>query len=149
MVCQDCDYFDEDDKWGRKGYCKYHRKYYYPEDSTCSKFEKKTGSGTGCYLTTACCEYKGYEDDCYFLRTLRTFRDTYMKDLEGGQTLIDDYYKTAPQIIEKIESAKAFDEYEYIFGIVEKCVHLIENCEYEQTLSEYTHMVIALKNKYL
>lgn len=149
MTCQHCKYYDEEDRWGRKGYCSYHRRYFYPEDDVCSKFEKKSESG-GCFLTSACCEYKGYADDCYELTTLRGFRDGFMKTMGGGQVIIDEYYKIAPVILEKINSSSDKEkEFDYIYSVVEKCVSLIEKNDNERALTEYIAMVNVLRNKYL
>ena len=49
-----------------KGLCSRLGDYHYPNDS-CSKQSdvSRIGGGSICWLTTACCEYKGLEDNCF------------------------------------------------------------------------------------
>jgi len=99
-----------------------------------------------CMLTNACIEAKGLPDDCTELTTLRSFRDKYIKSLPNGVEIIDNYYKIAPEIIEKInKGSNSEDTYEYVFGVVTKCVELIQRNENEKALSEYVDMVNTLR----
>ena len=60
MPCASCKYYDENERWGSKGYCSYYRQYVYPDDRTCSHYQ----AYGGCIFTTACCSYLGLPDDC-------------------------------------------------------------------------------------
>jgi hypothetical protein len=58
-----------------------------------------------CFLTTACVEHAGLPDDCYELRTLRTFRDRYVSRLANGPALLAEYYTDAPRLVRAIQSS--------------------------------------------
>lgn len=62
------------------------------------KLHSEKDSSNGCYLTTACVEYKGLSDSCKELTLLRNFRDNYMKN--NSSTDIDKYYQVAPRIVD-------------------------------------------------
>lgn len=53
-----------------------------------------------CFLTTACCDLIGLDDDCFELRTLRNFRDRALPSLPGGSRDVALYYAAAPVILE-------------------------------------------------
>ena len=89
---------------------------------------KEGSSSGGCYLTTACVEHKGLADDCVELSTLREFRDSYMKEIPTGEKEVQEYYETAPEIVDAINrSNDAECVYEAIYSdIIEPCVKLIQ-----------------------
>ncbi|MBQ2737374.1 MAG: hypothetical protein IJF38_01685 [Clostridia bacterium] len=120
---------------------------------SCNHFLAKSNSSnsgynsgsSGCFLTSACVDYLGKEDDCYELTTLRIFRDEYLKATEEGMELIKNYYEVAPSIVEKINASDKKDEYyTFIFEIVKKCIFYIENDEKENATAEYKRMVEIL-----
>ena len=83
-------------------------------DKKCAKLEKggqmyefdaMTGKCKKCFLTTACVENLGLEDDCFELQALRRFRDGPLQDLAGGQQDIERYYRVAPRIVAQIMGA--------------------------------------------
>ncbi|MEM9842953.1 MAG: CFI-box-CTERM domain-containing protein, partial [Pseudomonadota bacterium] len=55
-----------------------------------------------CFLTTAAVETIGLADDCWELKTLRKFRDTWLAQQPGGMQDIKRYYRHAPAIAEKL-----------------------------------------------
>lgn len=57
---------------------------------------------TPCFFTTACCDELGLSDDCWELRTLRQYRDTYLSAAEGGPSDIAAYYEIAPRVLDGI-----------------------------------------------
>ena len=81
-------------------------------------------SGGGCFITTACVEYMNLADDCYELKTLRKFRDEYMLKHENGINLAQNYYETAPKIVEILKTKQNAKEifnnlyYDYIIPSV-------------------------------
>lgn len=82
------------------------------------------------------------------LTKLRHFRDNYMKSTEYGKTLVEEYYKVGPKIVEAIDASECrATYYEEIYQIVEKCVSLIDAGEMEKTLEEYVAMVNDLKKR--
>lgn len=58
-----------------------------------------------CFLTTACCELIGLDDDCFELRALRAFRDKVLPALPGGASDIAAYYAAAPLILAAMRQA--------------------------------------------
>ncbi|VAV97315.1 hypothetical protein MNBD_ALPHA06-1298 [hydrothermal vent metagenome] len=58
--------------------------------------------GADCYLTTACCDAIGLDDDCWELTQLRRFRDVELIKLPGGRREIKQYYQSAPAIVSKL-----------------------------------------------
>lgn len=94
------------------------------------------GASGGCFLTTACCEYKGLPDNCEELQTLREFRDTYVPEF-----LVVEYYKTAPAITKMLDDKQL----EYIYGVVCECVRDIKQGRKESALNRYTNMFTELK----
>jgi len=57
---------------------------------------------SGCFLTTAACDTVGLADDCWELRTLRTFRDGWLSAQMDGLDDIERYYKLAPKIVQRV-----------------------------------------------
>lgn len=147
MSCKNCKYFDENETSGSKGYCEWHRTYVY-EDDNCNRFEKRDSSG-GCFITSACCNYKGFPDNCYELTVLRKYRDTFLKKTKHGKDLINEYYRIAPSIVECINSHPDKETiYSDIYERISKCVSLIEKNELEIVCKLYEQMVTELKSKY-
>jgi hypothetical protein len=56
----------------------------------------------GCFITTACCDILGLNDDCFELRTLRRYRDDVLAARRGGAADISRYYALAPVILRAI-----------------------------------------------
>ena len=151
-TCYDCMYMDRRDCQSGflvdRYYCSEMKRYISRNTTACGRFVQRTDSG--CYLTSACTEYKGLPDDCYELTTLRAFRDEYVLRLEGGKKLVDKYYATAPAIVEKINASEKKDEiltktYDYIL----KCVKLIKEENNEAALELYKDMVEKFSLKFL
>ena len=133
------DYIDSDIS---KEYCRY--------DGRGCPIKENRSSSSGCYLTTACVEHKGLEDDCMELSTLREFRDTYMKELPTGNEEIQEYYETAPGIVDAINKSEDADcVYEAIYAdVIEPCVKLIQSGKNEEAHEMYRKMVQDLKKQY-
>jgi hypothetical protein len=55
-----------------------------------------------CFITTACCEALGLDDDCFELRTLRRYRDQVLAVKPGGRSEIAAYYRLAPLILARL-----------------------------------------------
>lgn len=147
IACKNCENYDTSIGSGYKYYCTYYKTYYYDDDS-CRNFKLK-GSG-GCFLTSACCTHKGLADDCYQLTVLRRYRDEQLTKTEEGQQLIEQYYSVAPEIVKAIETSDDKEmAYEYIFSVIEQCVQLIEEKDFNQTLQIYKGMVEFCSKKYL
>ncbi len=76
-------------------------------------FHLESNENTGCFLTTACVEYAGLSNECNELETVRHFRDTYIQNLVDGDSILTDYYATAPLIVQRI---KSLPNQEKVFG---------------------------------
>jgi hypothetical protein len=61
-------------------------------------------SPEGCFITTACCESIGLDDDCFELRTLRRYRDEVLAQTPRGVEAIARYYALAPQILARLRA---------------------------------------------
>lgn len=111
-----------------------------------SGFEKKQF----CYITTAVCETLGKPDNCYELTMFRQFRDGYLRKQPDGETLIQEYYKEAPQIIQRID--KLEDSRATYQGIWEEhlkpCLSLIEHGEDDACKEQYVQMVRTLEKQF-
>lgn len=100
---------------------------------------QNSGFSLGCFLTTACCEYKGLEDDCEELTILRNFRDTYVP-----HDLVEEYYRIAPNICIKIQGDK--ETLEHIYNIIKACVEDIKADRKQSAMNRYINMVNELRN---
>ena len=104
-------------------------KYYKPDGKNShSKPGSGAGSGSeGCYLTSACVAARGLPDHCEELRTLRSFRDGYLSQQPEGPAEIEQYYATAPNIVEAINQLPdAMEIWNRIYEeLVEPCVQMI------------------------
>ena len=98
--------------------------------------------GISCFLTTACCEYKGLPDDCEELEILRAFRDKHVPTDE-----VEEYYRIAPEIVDKIKGRP--DKLEVIWDTVRSCVVDIQHGEFDNAHSKYRDMVTNLQKELL
>ena len=116
-----------------------------------SKWDGSQGSNNktsedGCYLTTACVEARGLPDDCEELTILRQFRDTYLKNREGGEQEIEQYYKTAPRIVHQINAGKNAGEiWNSVYEeMVAPCVQMILQGREEDAFWHYRSCALKL-----
>ena len=105
--------------------------------------------GKFCYLTTACTQFKGLPDDCDELTTLRTFRDTFLRALPDGDTLVDLYYRRAPFILAGINRQKNKEDiYEALYKVIRFCVKAVKEGNNELALHTYKTAVEQLNHQY-
>jgi hypothetical protein len=64
--------------------------------------DKKCEPPESCFITTACCQAMGLDDDCFELRTLRRYRDHVLSKRPGGAGDIALYYELAPLILTRL-----------------------------------------------
>ncbi len=103
-----------------------------------------------CFITTAVCLGVGKPDDCEELMVMRAFRDNWLRKQPDGQALIEDYYRVAPGIVEKIDQQpnrasifrELYDKY------VLPCVQSAQSQDYIESERIYVDMVNSLKEKY-
>ncbi len=124
----------------------------YRENEPDSSGSSSSGGGkSGCFISTACVVARGLPDDCLELKTLRTFRDTYVKGLPEGHRIVADYYTTAPLITKKIDGSKNRN---LIYGdlydrLVARSVNLIQAGKPDEAFKNYQSIVEGLKASYL
>lgn len=106
---------------------------------------RSSGSG-GCYLTTACVVAKNLPDDCVELQTLRSFRDGYLSGTEAGKRDIEQYYRTAPKLVEALDRLSDREQiYDRIYAeLVSPCVALIQAQKNEEAYRLYRDYTLSL-----
>jgi hypothetical protein len=120
--------------------------------------KKKTGSNPKaskgkkdlmCFLTSACVDFYGLQDNSYELNTLRAFRDDYMSGSETGKHLVEEYYSVAPLIVTKIDNdPNAHLQYRYIYRQVIKACCFIDANKNQAAAAVYVAMVNKLRGRY-
>lgn len=126
---------NEDGRWRKKR-----------SDTGKSKGSKGQGKKekSGCFLTTAACQYKGLSDDCYELTLMREFRDTKLLSSAEGQALVADYYNRAPELVPLLEDRLIAERvWEQICSIVK----LIEDKRSAAAIESYEAMVLLLEQE--
>jgi len=103
----------------------------------------------GCYLTTACVNYKGLDDNCSELTAMRLLRAHYVNET-GYVELINEYYELAPFIIEGINQESNPNEiYEQIYQSVKICETAVNNEDWATAHDEYLEMYYQLAETYI
>jgi hypothetical protein len=111
------------------------------------KLKKMEG---GCYITTAVCGSLNKPDDCEELMTLRWYRDKLIAEDQDMGTLIREYYRVAPQVVDKIDRVENAETVyknlweNWISGIYRN----IKQKEYTKAKLEYIAMLEELCNRY-
>lgn len=108
-----------------------------------NKDESKDTSGT-CFLTTAVVEMRGEADDGYTLSTLRTFRDTYLRNKNDE---VKKYYEVAPKLVKAIP--KEDKTWLWIGQRVDKAIQYIEDGKNSLAYQTYKRMVEKLERDWL
>ncbi len=117
------------------------------EEKKPAKQEPKKGKSKGfkCYLTTACVQHRGLDDDCRELTVLRAFRDGYLSRQRHGPALIGEYYRHAPRLVKAISgSPGAHRTWEWIYRVIQECVRDIARGRPERAEAAYRAMVAEL-----
>ena len=104
----------------------------------------------GCYLTTAMCYILGYEDDNYYLQTLRTFRDTVLKQNPKYIPLLLTYDVIGPMIAAKLLEDPDNKTIANILltRYISKAVEAIEEQQTEIATNIYVVMTHYLADRY-
>ena len=108
------------------------------------KYKPKKKSG--CFITTAVCDNAGKADDCYELTMFRSFRDNWLASQPDGESLINEYYRIAPKIVNEINQLRNAKEiYQQIWNeYLQPCLSFIETGNYLECESKYVEMVHKL-----
>lgn len=112
--------------------------------------QERMNSDEGCFLTSACVDALGMEDDCYELTMLRNFRDGWLTAQDSGKSDISRYYELAPQVVESINKlANSKEIYSDIYKkLVKPCVKMIEEKRMNDTWNHYKEYSERLFSKY-
>ena len=112
----------------------------------CGYFEDKNES-SGCFMTSACVDYLGKEDDCYELEMMRKFRDEKLCRMPGGKAMIKEYYEVAPGIVKKINASKEKGTYyQDIYNTILNCIDKINAHEDKRAVALYLGMFYKYKD---
>ena len=107
-------------------------------------------NSSGCFITTAVCLSMGKADDCEELIAMRLFRDKWLQKQPDGAELIEDYYRTAPAIVEKIDQQP--DRKSIYATIYRKyilpCVECVKAEKFIDSKRVYVEMVNSMKEQY-
>ena len=145
--CANYEFEDED----KKNKCRHYDSYYYMNDSWNSYWTESSDvseSPSGCYLTTACCEYKGLPDNCEVLELLRVFRDSVLDRTIIGHSLKMQYYETSPKLLTKLENRT--DKNTILAWLYEetlKVVELIKGGYEKEAISQYIINALEFEEK--
>lgn len=114
---------------------------------TGSNSSGSSNSDEGCYLTTACIIARNLPDNCDELQTLRSYRDTYLRNRKKGPDEIKEYYEIAPKIVSKInsfsDSANKWNE--LYLRLVVPCVEMIKDGKFEEAYELYKSTTLSMK----
>ncbi len=129
-------------------------KYVRSRDTGREDFYASIGTNTidsgGCFITSACMAHmqEVFDDECYELKTLRDYRDGYLKEHHPKD--IEIYYATAPQIVARIDSLEDCDQiYRNIYvNMILPSVSAIERRDYEEAYRIYAEGCMRLKEVY-
>jgi len=104
-----------------------------------------------CIITTACIEAMGLPDDCNELNILRDFRDTYLRSLPEGNSLISQYYSIAPRILRAIDrKPNAREIYHRLYReLVPETVDLVKAGKHKEAFENCFKIIMGLEQKYL
>jgi hypothetical protein len=94
-------------------------------------------------------EARQLPDDSQELNTLRTFRDSWLK--ENHPCDIPYYYEVAPRIVDAINSQPGtHDVWNKLYEeLVEPCIRLINQNEHEEAYKLYKTITLNLEKTYL
>lgn len=112
--------------------------------------DKQETTDKRCFITTACVEAYGKEDDCWELTTLRQFRDSYMRKIPEGNELIIEYYQIAPIILDQMRKEPNYLDLikELYAELVLKSIELIDKGKKYEAMIHYKTITSKLQSKF-
>lgn len=137
--------------------------YYDPDNEWCDKYNKRITSDYTrenccrtdrlscdkfCYLTTSMCEILEKPDDCFELTEMRKLRDTVMLNNPKYDYMIEEYYKTAPEIVVKLKNSNSKNEIAQTMqaSFILPISNLMKKKENDAAVSKYLEMIDYVKN---
>lgn len=145
--CGSCEEF-EFEGHDKKGYCRRYGAYYWDDDH-CEHWvrsDRVSSSGSsGCFLTTACCVWKGLPDDCHELQALRGLRDGWLIQQPYGKELVETYYHEAPAIVAAINASPDKDRIlSKIYDDILVIVDLVDAGKNDEAVIRYLMLFLRL-----
>lgn len=110
-----------------------------PDYSRKDSTPHNSSGSSGCFITTAVCDFYGKADDCYELMTLRGFRDDWLAMQPDGKALVKEYYLNAPGLVERMKKSDSFEHYCMVLmnEYINPCVSLINQGRNEECKRMY------------
>lgn len=118
--------------------------------SSTRSYSYESSSGGLCFITTATCVALNKQDNCEELLAFKYYRDTTLINEINGPSIIREYYRIAPRIVEAIEEEiNPVDIYIKIWNefIIVGYNYLLEN-NMDKAKKTYIDMVLYLCQKY-
>ena len=164
--CASCTYLGETVDYNGKYWCSRKGQSMYACDPKCYNWCEAYGRSTyarenmyensrshtssGCYLTTVMCNILGYADDNYYLQTLRTFRDTILKQDIKYYPLLVTYDVIGPAIALHLSQDENREQIAKTMfnNYISKAVTAIEENKVNEATNIYVAMTNVLAEKY-
>ena len=130
-------------------YCSRNREYVDKTQPKCKNFVPVNENKSGCFITTVVVDILGYSDDCYFLNTLRDFRDNILQKNPEYHNLLLTYDAIGPRISKALKE----DDNRARISVVVSEYYLIPICrlikaeDYRGAINAYIGMVRFLQNQ--
>ena len=104
----------------------------------------RSHSGGGCYITTAMCQILGFEDNNYYLETLRGFRDNVLKKNRQYWSTLITYDFIGPAIATRLLESenKEKEAYNIFIAYIQTAVAAIEKNEIESAVEIYKNITV-------
>lgn len=165
--CASCTYLDPctADSYGRY-YCEKKGDRYYGDDPSCGSYceaysrsssaidnmidNSRTHRNSGCYITTIMCNILGFDNNNYYLNTLRKFRNDYLQKNKKYLPILVNYDKIGPKIAYCLSNSEYSEEMATLLFnyYIEKAVSAIEYEKYEEAVRIYYDMTRYLMEYY-
>lgn len=158
--CGDCEYLDRKNEYSdwfsgdRKYRCTIKNEYKKVSEEACNSIKNYKTSGSyqnsGCYITTLICNVLGYSDDHVVLRTLRNFRESYLKTKPEFIPMLQEYDQIGPMISRHLEDEinNQYTANLVLTYFIIPCVDAIQHQKYIEAVQYYEEMVEYFKQKY-
>ena len=144
--------YEKVESWKRKKASQKKSAKTYQKTSNYSTRTESTRSSddSSCFITTAVCRALQKGDDCEELMVMRRFRDDARVADPLLQEMIGEYYRVAPEIIQRIQASGQADAVYQQLWTDELCPVLrnLHHHEYRQAALGYIAMVERLSHQY-
>ena len=144
--------YEKVESWKRKKASQKKSAKTYQKTSNYSTRTESTRSSDDrfCFITTAVCRALQKGDDCEELMVMRRFRDDARVADPLLQEMIGEYYRVAPEIIQRIQASGQADAVYQQLWTDELCpvLHNLHHHEYRQAALGYIAMVERLSHQY-